>query len=163
MKYRLAAILLTFFATVRVAADLLDQPAISAGAAVTNLAPAMKVFTAHEGYETYSASFTLNVGFSDGEKVTLPLNQATYAGLRGPYNRRNVYGALIAYGPVLVANPQTRPMWQAMARRGFCGKHSVVAELGLDNSSGVSHASIDFLNQVSRESDYATTLEVHCE
>ncbi len=163
MKYRLAAIVLIFFATVRVAADLLEKPRFSAAAAVTNLAPAMKVFTAHEGYETYSASFTLRVRFRDGETVEIPLNPATYAGLRGPYNRRNVYGALIAYGPVLIANPKTRPMWQAMAQRGFCGESSIVTELGLPNPTGVSHASIDFLNQVSRKSDYATRLEVHCE
>ena len=64
MKYRIAACLLVFFALIRVAADLLDQPRIVAAAAVTNLAPAIKVFTAHDGYETYSARFRLDLGIA---------------------------------------------------------------------------------------------------
>jgi len=32
-------------------------------------------------------------------------------GIGGPFNRRNVYGAVFAYAPVLEANPLTRPMF----------------------------------------------------
>jgi len=163
MKTRIGAALLVLLATVKVAADLFEQPEVSAIATVTNAAPAMKVFTAHRGYETYSSRFALSVQFKDGEVVNHRLNPATYAGLHGPYNRRNVYGALIAYGPVLVANPKTLPMWREMAQRGFCREAGVIAELGLANRSGVSRARIDYLDQVSEGSDYVNKLEVICE
>ena len=97
MKYTLFAIILCFFATVKVVADVFGLERLSAVAAITNVAPAMKVFTAHKGYETYSTTFELSVKHVDGQTKNMQLNPKNYSGLKGPYNRRNVYGALIAY------------------------------------------------------------------
>ncbi len=91
MKIRIATILLLVLATVKVVADVAGWKKLSAVAAVTNTTPAMKVFTAHDGYETFSSTFTLTVFWIDGHQQTLTLNPANYRGLQGPYNRRNVY------------------------------------------------------------------------
>ncbi len=66
MKYTLFALTLCFFATGKVLADVLGLESLSAVAAVTNVAPAMKVFTAQKGYETYSSVFELTVNHTDG-------------------------------------------------------------------------------------------------
>lgn len=162
MKYTLSAIVLSFFATIKVVADVFGFERLSAVAAVTSVAPAMKVFTAQKGYETYSSTFELTVNYIDGHTVASQLNPNNYSGLRGPYNRRNVYGALIAYGPVLVKNPTTQPMWNEMAHRAFCGSFSVLTELGFDNDSGVKSATIRYLGQVQTNSDYPNQLSVSC-
>jgi hypothetical protein len=162
VKYTILAIILCLFATVKVIADVLGFERLSALAAVTNVAPAMKVFTAQKGYETYSSKFELTISYSDGQTVIAQLNPRKYSGLRGPYNRRNVYGALIAYGPVLVSNPKTHSMWKAMANRSFCGESSVLSELGFNNNSGISSATIRYLGQVKTEGTYPTELSVTC-
>jgi hypothetical protein len=166
VKYYIAAIVLTFFSTVKVIADIFDFQPLSAVAAVTNIAPAMKVFTAHKGYETYSSRFELTVNFNDGQTQTIILKPENYAGLKGPYNRRNVYGALIAYGPVLVESSVTQPMWNEMAQRAFCGDASVISELGFNNNSRVRNATIRYLGQVKQQnkkaSDYTNQLSLSC-
>lgn len=162
MKHTLFAIILCFFATVKVLSDVLGLEKLSAVAAVTNVTPAMKVFTAQKGYETYSSVFVLTVNHTDGQTVTTQLSPKIYSGLRGPYNRRNVYGALIAYGPVLVSKPRTHAMWNTMAYRAFCGETSVLSELGFTNSSGIKNATINYLGQVKTEGSYPTQLRVSC-
>lgn len=162
MKYTIFAIILGLLATVKVFADMFGLERLSALAAVTNVAPAMKVFTAHKGYETYSSTFELNINYSDGTNVIAQLNPGNYSGLKGPYNRRNVYGALIAYGPVLVSNPKTHSMWTTMASRAFCGENSVLSELGFNDTGDISSATITYLGQVKTESAYPTELRVSC-
>jgi hypothetical protein len=55
-----------------------------------------------------------------------------YARLHGPYNRRNVYGAVLAYGPVLQADPRTQPLFEAVARYALCEEAPLLRELGID-------------------------------
>lgn len=162
MNYTLAAVTLCLFATIKIVADVSGFERLSAVAAITNVAPAMMVFTAQNGYETYSSVFELTVHYIDGRTITTELNPSNYSGLRGPYNRRNVYGALIAYGPVLVKNPRTQPMWNEMAHRAFCGSSSVLAELGFSNNSGVIGATIRYLGQVQKDRYYPNELSVTC-
>ncbi len=163
MKYTIFSVILCFFATIKVAADIFGFEKLSAVAAMTNVAPAMKVFTAHKGYETYSSIFELSVSYLNGGVETVQLSPSNYSGLKGPYNRRNVYGALIAFGPVLVNNLRTREMWHVMAEKAFCGKFGVLDELGFLNGSGVEKATIRYLGQVEVIDIYLTELGVQCE
>lgn len=163
MKYRIAAAVLCTLATIRVIADLTGLQALGAAAAVTNAAPAMKVFTAQQGYETYSSQFELEFVYKSGRTITILLDPEKYSRLDGPYNRRNVYGALIAYGPVLVANPRTQPMWQAMAYRGFCIRPDVVEELTDIEDERLARATVRYLGQVQTRSGYTDSLAVTCD
>ena len=58
-----------------------------------------------------------------------------YGRIRGPYNRRNVYGAVMAYGPVLIDSPVTRPTWEAVARYALCGGGPLRDELQIDDDA----------------------------
>lgn len=100
-------------------------------AAATQVSPAMKVFTSHEGYETFSPRFSIHYRNQHGEEVAIPLTPEIYQQLEGPYNRRNAYGAALAYAPVLVANEATHGMLDSIMRYGFCDPAPLVAELGL--------------------------------
>jgi hypothetical protein len=84
------------------------------------------------GLETYSTRFFLEWTDRDGAVHSLAITPEIGARLRGPYNRRNTYGALLAYGPVLVSEPKTRPMFDAVAHYGLSGEAPLLRELGID-------------------------------
>jgi hypothetical protein len=109
---------------------LVRWPALRALAAATGASPAPRVFTSVDGLETFSTAFFIDV--DDGARTSFPITPALYARLRGPYNRRNVYGALLAFGPVLATSPRTAPMFRSMLQRSLCGDRPLLRELGLN-------------------------------
>ncbi len=165
MKNIIIAVLLSFLACIKVVADLFQHEELSAVAAVANVSPAMKVFTAHQGYETYSAKFKLTMLYADGTEFEAILDSERYAGLAGPYNRRNVYGALIAYGPVLYKKTATHDMWVEMTRRAFCQRKTVMSELNFPIQTAVTKVTVSYINQISADTaaDYPTQLSIRCD
>ena len=67
----------------------------------SGIAPFPKVFCAAHGYEAFAATFFLEGTLANGELWSQPLTPEFYSRLRGPYNRRNVYGAALAFAPRL--------------------------------------------------------------
>lgn len=97
--------------------------------------PAPKVFTAQDGFETYANLFFVEWYSGDGLLNTTELTPEKYAGLEGPYNRRNVFGAVVSYSPVLEANPLTRPMFRMVMQRSFCRENPIIEELGVPRAA----------------------------
>jgi len=95
--------------------------------AATTASPAPKVFSAVRGLETYSTRFFIEWKDKEGMEHSLELTPEVYSRLRGPYNRRNVYGAALAYGPVLPAELRDPVMKYAL-----CGDAPILRELGID-------------------------------
>lgn len=112
-------------------ADVCDWPRVRALAATTQVAPAMKVFTAHRGFETFANRFFVAGADADGRWDEVEIDPARYAGLRGPYNRRNAYGAAFAYGPLLRSDERTRGMHASVLVHALCAPGLAAAELGL--------------------------------
>lgn len=115
------AIFLVILGVAQMTGDLLHAPAIKGVAAATGASPAPKVFSAVNGLETYSTKFYLDLGH---ERVEL--TPELYARIRGPYNRRNVYGAALAYGPVLPAS-----LRDPVTKYALCGDAPLLRELKL--------------------------------
>jgi len=115
----------------QMAGDVLGIPILKALGAATGASPAPKVFTAQDGFETYANRFFLEWEDAGGKQQAIEITPQIYAGIRGPYNRRNAYGAVFAYAPVLESNPRTRPMFRMVLERSFCGAQSVLAEIGV--------------------------------
>ncbi|HYI11966.1 MAG TPA: hypothetical protein VEK57_23120 [Thermoanaerobaculia bacterium] len=115
------AIFLAVLGVAQMAGDLLGLLPLKGIAAATGASPAPKVFSAVQGLETYSTRFFLDLGH---ERVEL--TPELYARIRGPYNRRNVYGAALAYGPVLPA-----ALRDPVTRHALCGDAPLLRELGL--------------------------------
>jgi hypothetical protein len=101
--------------------DLLGILPLKGIAAATGASPAPKVFSAVQGLETYSTRFFLDLGHTRAE-----LTPELYSNMRGPYNRRNVYGAALAYAPVLP--PALR---DPVTKHALCGDAPLLRELGL--------------------------------
>ena len=132
---KLAALGLLGIGLLQMSGDVLAIPALKAFGAALQLSPAPKVFSAVQGLETYSTRFFLEWTEASGAERSVPLTPQLYARMRGPYQRRNVYGAALAYGPVLTTNPATRPMFEAVARFALCGDAPLLRELGLSTSA----------------------------
>lgn len=67
----------------------------------TGIAPYPKVFCESEGYEPFAATFEIHGHSPTGDEIKIPLTAERYSQLAGPYQRRNVYGAALAYAPRL--------------------------------------------------------------
>jgi len=116
----------------QMAADVAGWTGVRAVFSATCAAPAPKVFSAVRGLETYSTRFRVEWREHDGTHGSLAIDPAAGALLDGPYNRRNVYGAALAYGPVLAADVRTRPMLEGVLRRALCGERALLREMGID-------------------------------
>lgn len=124
MKHVAPAVLVVL-GLAQMAGDVFGLLPLKAVAAATNASPAPKVFSAVRGLETYSTRFFLEW---DGGGVEVTSER--YARLRGPYNRRNVYGAALAFAPVIPASLRDPVMQHAL-----CGDAPLLRELGIDRSS----------------------------
>jgi hypothetical protein len=121
----LAAIALTAVGCLQMVGYVGDlRPLRGIGAALA-IAPFPKVFSDVEGLETFASSFTLRWRDAQGSHE-LPITPELYARLEGAYNRRNVYGAALSYGPRLPT-----PLWQAVFCYGFATHGPLRREFGL--------------------------------
>jgi hypothetical protein len=132
LRPMVAAVALVAIGTLQMVGELSGAPAVRALGMAANASPAPKVFTALEGIETYSAQFFVRWMDVDGVSHVKQLTPQVNRGLRGPYNRRNAYGAMIAGGPILNANAATRAMHAAALSYARCGASSALEELGID-------------------------------
>ena len=134
-----ALVVLTAVGCVQMVGDLAQIPALKGFGIALAASPAPKVFTAHKGFETYSSQFYVHWTDKLGESHTLELTPRVYSGVAGPYNRRNAYGAALSYAPVLDSDERTRPMLAAAIQHTFCGRSTLLKEVGIDRSASNGH------------------------
>ena len=125
-RNRLAAGLLVI-GLAQMVGDALGIRALKGIAAATAASPAPKVFSAVQGLETFSTRFFLEWTDATGAPRSLELTPQVYARMRGPYKRLNVYGAVLAYGPVLP--PELR---DPVFRYAVTGDAPLLREVGID-------------------------------
>jgi hypothetical protein len=130
------AIALTGLGCLQAFGDLTGLLPAKALGAASHASPAPKVFTAHEGLETFSARFLIGYRDASGNLRSLELTPAVNKKLRGPYNRRNTFGAAIAGAPLLQGSDLLRPMHNAMLHHAFCRERNLLTELGVTNLQG---------------------------
>jgi hypothetical protein len=128
---RAAAVLLSI-GLLQMAGDVFHLPVLKALAAATAASPAPKVFSSVQGLETYSTRFFIEWTAIDDTVHSVEITPQRAAGLRGPYNRRNVYGAVLSYGPILRSDAHLDPMFEYVSRYALCGSAPMLRELGID-------------------------------
>jgi len=111
---------------------VLDFTPLAGLAAATAASPAPKVFSAVDGLETYSTRFFLEWTDLAGSEHGLELSPEVYSKLQGTYNRRNTYGAALAYAPIFAETDRSREMLITIARYALCGDAPLLREFGLD-------------------------------
>lgn len=127
-----AAVVLLVVGLLQMTGDLFRLPALKGIGAATGASPAPKVFTAVRGMEAYSTSFYLEWTDSLGVARELQLTPEIYRRLTGPYNRRNVYGAALAGGPVMATDDMLIGMYRSVSAYALCGPAPLLRELGID-------------------------------
>ena len=127
--YNIAAFFLLMLGLSQMAGYLTGLPALRGLGAASAAAPFPKVFSAIKGYETFAADFAI-LCENEGATVRIPITPERYQHLRGPYNRRNVYGAALSYGPRL-----PRDLWEAVFRYGLRPGGALRTELGIPASA----------------------------
>ena len=131
MRAWIVPALLVVLGLMQMAGDLLGIDALKGIGAVSGASPAPKVFSSVMGLETYSTDFFIEGRDAEGRRVTVPLTSERYADIRGPYNRRNVYGAALVYGPILSTETTTAAMYDAIITFALCGDAPIARELEL--------------------------------
>lgn len=108
------------------AGDGLELRVLKGIGAASVLAPLPKVFSDVRGLETFASEFTFEIQESGAAVREVPITPQLYAQLAGPYNRRNVYGAALAYAPRL-----PEKLWQSVFCYGLRPGGPLRTELGL--------------------------------
>lgn len=132
---RKLVILLLILGLLQMAGDLLRVPALKGLAAATAASPAPKVFSAVRGLETYSTRFFIEWTDTAGNSHSVEITPETAKGLSGPYNRRNVYGAVLAYGPIMQSDATLWPMFESVSNYALCGEAPLLRELAIDTTN----------------------------
>lgn len=122
----LAALALLGVGLLQMAGDALGLQGLRAIGAATVASPLPKVFSDVRGLETFASRFTLSYVAAAGSPIEREITPEVYAGVRGPYNRRNVYGAALSYAPRL-----PEPLWRQVFCFGLAPDGPLRAELGV--------------------------------
>lgn len=134
-----AAGVLLLLGLLQMTADAVSCVPLKGLAAATQLSPAPKVFSSVRGYETFSTRFVLEGQDLAGVQHRETITAERYAGLGGPYQRRNIYGAALSYGPVL---PTT--IVEPVIHFALCGDAPLLRELGLSPTDFAHHRRVVF-------------------
>ena len=110
------------------AGELLGNRTLKGLGAVTALAPCPKVFCDMDGFEPFASSFTITTEGTGN--FSLAVTPEIYSRLKGPYNRRNVYGAAIAAAPRL-----PEPIRRSVFSYAFGPRGPLREELSLPNGT----------------------------
>ena len=161
MKTRLGVVLLLVLGLAQMTGDVLGITPLKAVAGATAASPMPKVFSAVQGFETFTTLFLIEWDDTDGVHHSLEITAELNQRFKGPYNRRNIYGAALSYGPVLEANPHTRPLLRQVLKYALCGDAPILKEIGVDTSTIVQPIKIYYMPKQNPR-DLPLVLEVPC-
>lgn len=162
-KSILAATLLILLGCLQMIGDLTGSSVIKAIGAASHASPAPKVFTTHKGFETFSSQFFIEWDNSTGRQQ-VQITPNNYNKLKGPYNRRNAYGAALSYGPILSSNPHTQNMLHSVSQYALCQQAPVLKELGIkpDSTNSILNVRLQPRDPASANGQWTLSYQVDC-
>lgn len=123
---------LLLFGCIQMVGDLGKLPILKGFGAAWLVSPAPKVFSSVKGLETYSTQTILEWTDPNGVAQSIEFTPENYAKVLGPYNRRNIYGAALAYGPVFAQDERLKPILQSVVNHALTNDAPLLVELGID-------------------------------
>ena len=97
--------------------------------AMSAASPLPFVFSSFRGVETFAADFEIELVRESGTRTRHVITPELYSKLDGPYNRRNTYGAVLAYGPAL-DGPDEQRWVRSVLEYGLCGEGPLARRFG---------------------------------
>ncbi|HEU4996835.1 MAG TPA: hypothetical protein VFT29_18590 [Gemmatimonadaceae bacterium] len=125
-RRNIAAVTLLLLGSIQMLGVAVDSRALRGLGAALAMAPNPKVFSDVDGLETFASEFTLFFRDAAGAAHSLVITPEVYGRIRGPYNRRNVYGAALSYAPRM---PEA--LWTSVYCHGLSPHGPLRHELGL--------------------------------
>lgn len=98
---------------------------------MTTASPLPLVFSKFRDVENFSSDYYMDIKFKNGEQTSFKVTPEMYERAQGPYNRRNPYGAVLAYGPMLT-KPNELILRDKVMQYSACGQGSFMREIGID-------------------------------
>lgn len=128
---RVAAIMfLVILGSLSTFAYIKDDDLIRGAAFSTAASPLPLVFTAYNNVETFSLSFDVNFVTKNDSQLHVTMDKEMYNKIQGPYNRRNIFGATLCYGPFF-DKPNMIQMRQQILHWGVCQPGNLIKEFGI--------------------------------
>jgi len=121
-----AALAVFLLGLAQVTGYLIGSNPLRGVAAATAASPFPKVFCDLDRIEPFASDFYLTWTNHSNQRIQKKLTPELYQHLRGPYNRRNVYGAALSYAPRL-----PEQMWRSVFDYGLGPNGSLRKEFGL--------------------------------
>lgn len=142
----------------QILALIFDAPMVKGLAIVSTASPLPFVFSSYQGVETFSTTFNMNITFKNGTYQQVPVDHKLSSRLHGPYNRRNVIGAVFSHGPFFT-DPKLIAIRDQVLNWGFCQGH-LIHEFGID--SGLQKVLITIKSRTLGNEDKIWLMEVVC-
>lgn len=98
---------------------------------MSTASPLPLVFSKFRGVENFSSDYFMDIRFKNGETTSFKITPEMYERTAGPYNRRNPYGAVLAYGPMLT-KPNELILRDSVMQYSACGRGNFMREIGVD-------------------------------
>lgn len=117
-------LILFVFGLIQIIGYITNNNSLRGIGAASLLAPLPKVFSDVDGLETFASDFYILEKQEGLETNKTQITPELYSKIKGPYKRRNVYGAALSYAPRL-----PKSLWQPVFNYGF--KKSLIEELEL--------------------------------
>ncbi|MDH5764153.1 MAG: hypothetical protein OEZ51_14360 [Nitrospinota bacterium] len=127
---RLLYLLLFLLGSLQIVGVAIGSRAIKSIGLASAASPLPLVFSHFRGIETFAVDFRLRLKRKGHTVFDAPITSTLYKKLEGPYNRRNIYGAVFAYGPVLT-QPSEKVLVNSVLKQGLCPGRPLVQEFGL--------------------------------
>jgi sterol desaturase/sphingolipid hydroxylase (fatty acid hydroxylase superfamily) len=108
----------------------LDIPIFRTIGVISTASPLPLVFSSYNGVETFSTEIVIKLDF--GTKIeSMIMDSGAYSKLQGPYNRKNVIGAIFSHGPFFNTDNLVKLKEQVLDW-GFC-RGFLVREFGYED------------------------------
>lgn len=132
LKKIMPATFLLTIGLIQMGGDLCGLQKIKGLAAAWGASPCPKVFTTINGLETFSSRYFLSWKNENQETVQIEITKDLAKHLKGPYNRRNVYGALLSHGPILKNLEGTKQAYSSAINYALKNQKVLLHELGIN-------------------------------
>ena len=137
---------------------IFNSPVLKGIGTISTASPLPFVFSAFNGVETFSKSMNIDITMTNGTHVIIPIDHKLYWGLKGPYNRRNVIGAVFSHGPFF-DKPEMIKIRDQVFNWGFCQGH-LVHEFGIN--AEIDHAVINVRSKTKGNEEKLWQVVINC-
>ncbi len=155
MTKKLPIYLLIALGLLQATGFIFKMPMVRGVGVATVASPLPIVFSHFRGLETFSSNFRVKILTKTGETKEFDLTPQLYNQFKGPYMRRNVYGAVVAYGTKMNESREAE-LVHSVLLYAFCNPGSLLESLDIPSAA---EATVHVTNP---QSSFESSLRVVC-